>query len=78
MFGLSAWREAPFYSEGELAGLEWKEALTLISENDIPDTLYEATRKYFDEEKLVALAIAIFAINGWNRLAISSAYARQL
>ena len=71
LYGLSAWREAPFYSEKERAALEWTEALTLISENDIPDTLYETTRKYFDEEELVTLTMAIIAINGWNRLAIS-------
>lgn len=71
LYGLSAWREAPFYSERERAALEWTEAVTLISENDIPDSLYEATRKYFDEEEIVTLTMAIIAINGWNRLAIS-------
>src|SRR5690348_15628508 len=34
---LSAWREAPFYSERERAALEWTEALTLIAENDVSD-----------------------------------------
>lgn len=71
LYGLSAWREAPFYTDRERAALAWTEALTLISENDVPDSLYEATRKYFDEEELVTLTMAIIAINGWNRLAIS-------
>lgn len=71
LYALSAWRETPFYTERERAGLEWTESLTLISENDVPDSLYEAVRKHFNEEELVALTMAIVAINAWNRLAIS-------
>lgn len=71
LYALSAWRETSFYTERERAGLEWTESLTLISENDVPDALYEAVRKQFNEEELVALTMAIVAINAWNRLAIS-------
>ncbi len=71
LYGLSAWRETPFYTEQERAALAWTEALTLISQNDVPDSLYEATREYFSEKEIVALTMAIIAINGWNRLAIS-------
>ena len=71
LYGLSAWRETPFYTERERAALAWTEALTLISENEVPDSLYEATREYFTEKELVDLTFAIVAINSWNRLAIS-------
>jgi AhpD family alkylhydroperoxidase len=71
LFGLSAWRETPFYTERERAALAWTEALTLISENDVPDDLYETVCNYFSEEERVTLTMAIIAINGWNRLAIS-------
>lgn len=71
LYALSAWRETPFYTERERAALAWTEALTLISENDVPDSLYKATREHFSEEEIVALTMAIIAINGWNRLAIS-------
>ena len=71
LYGLSAWHETPFYTERERAALEWTESLTRISENDVSDSLYEATRKYFNEEEIVTLTMAIIAINGWNRLAIS-------
>jgi AhpD family alkylhydroperoxidase len=70
LYALSAWQETPFYTEKERAALAWTEALTLISENDIPDSLYDSVRKYFDEKEMVALTMAIVAINGWNRLAI--------
>jgi len=71
LYALSAWRETPFYTERERAALEWTEALTLISETDVPDALYENVRKQFSESEMVALSMAIIAINGWNRLAIS-------
>jgi alkylhydroperoxidase family enzyme len=71
LYALSAWRETPFYTDRERAALEWTEALTLISENDVPDSLYDSVRKHFDEKEMVALTMAVIAINGWNRLAIS-------
>lgn len=71
LYALNAWRETPFYTERERAALAWTEALTLISENDVPESLYKATREYFNEVEIVALTMAIIAINGWNRLAIS-------
>lgn len=70
LYALSAWRETPFFTERERAALEWTEALTVISENDVPDSLYDSVRKYFNEKEMVALSMAIVAINGWNRLAI--------
>src|SRR5207302_10469322 len=33
LYGLDAWREAPYYSAPERAALEWTEALTLVSQN---------------------------------------------
>ncbi len=71
LYALNAWHETPFYTERERAALAWTEALTLIADNDVPDALYEETRKYFDEKEIIALTMAIVAINGWNRLAIS-------
>ncbi len=68
---LDAWRETSLYSERERAALEWTESLTLISENHVPDEVFEAVRKHFTEEELVKLTLAVAAINAWNRLAIS-------
>lgn len=70
LYALSAWRETLFYTERERAALEWTESLTLISGNGVSDSLYESVRTHFDEKEMVALSMAIVAINGWNRLAI--------
>lgn len=71
LYGLSAWHETPFYSERERAALEWTEAVTLISQEHVPDEVYERARAHFGEKELVDLTLAVVAINGWNRLAIS-------
>ena len=70
LYALNAWRETPFYSERERAALEWTEALTMISDNNISDEVYESVRKHFSEEEMIHLTMAVVAINGWNRIAI--------
>ncbi len=70
LYALSAWRETSFYSERERAALAWTEAMTLISENDMSDSLYTSVAEHFSEKEHLALTMAIIAINGWNRLAI--------
>lgn len=69
LYALSAWHLAPFYSDRERAALTWTEALTLISENNVPDDLYESVRQQFTEKELVDLTLAVIDINGWDRLA---------
>ena len=71
LYGLNAWREAPYYSARERAALDWTEALTLVSETHAPDDVYERVRAQFSENELAHLSLAIVAINGWNRLAIA-------
>lgn len=71
LYCLSAWGETPFYSDRERAALAWTEAVTKISVNQVPDDVYERAITYFSEKELVDLTMAVVAINGWNRLAIS-------
>ncbi len=71
LYGLNAWRETPFYTPRECVALEWTEQLTLIAGKGVPDDLYARTREHFSEVEIVALALAVVQINGWNRLAIA-------
>jgi len=70
LYGLSAWWETPFYSERERAALAWTEAVTRISEKQVPDDVYENAMAKFSERELVDLTMAVVAVNTWNRLAI--------
>ncbi|SFN01409.1 carboxymuconolactone decarboxylase family protein [Variovorax sp. OV329] len=68
---LSAWREAPCYSERERAALGWTEALTRLSQTQAHDSdAYHALQTHFSQEEQVKLTLMINVINGWNRLAV--------
>jgi AhpD family alkylhydroperoxidase len=67
---LNAWRESNLYSSRERAALAWTEALTLITQGHAPDDVYADARAEFTDDELIALSIAIGAINVWNRLSI--------
>lgn len=69
---VSAWREAPFYTEAERAALELTEAITLIAAKGVPEELYQRVRTHFDEQGYVELVLIINQINSWNRLAIAT------
>jgi len=72
LYLLSAWREAPLFSERERAALAWTEGITRIADRqEVPDALYDHVRRHFDEKALVDLTLAIIAINGWNRLNVA-------
>ena len=71
LYGVSAWHEAPFYTARERAALAWTEAVTLVSQSQVPDEVYAQVRAHFSEKETVDLTLAIAAINSWNRLAIS-------
>jgi AhpD family alkylhydroperoxidase len=68
---LNAWDESPIYTARERAALAWTEAVTLVTDGHVPDEVFETARAEFSEKELVDLTMAIIAINGWNRLAIS-------
>jgi AhpD family alkylhydroperoxidase len=67
---LSAWREAPCYTERERAALGWTEALTRLSEGHTQEGAYGALKAQFSDEDQVKLTLMINIINGWNRLSV--------
>jgi AhpD family alkylhydroperoxidase len=68
---VAVWREAPGFTARERAALAWCESLTRLPENDVPGSLYDEVAGCFSPEEIVALTLAVVAINGWNRFAIS-------
>jgi AhpD family alkylhydroperoxidase len=68
---LDVWNESPFYSDRERAALNWCEAVTRITEDRVPDEVYESARAQFSETELVNVTLAVVAINGANRLNIA-------
>ncbi|MYN06322.1 carboxymuconolactone decarboxylase family protein [Pseudoduganella aquatica] len=68
--GLVVWQETPFFTARERAALAWTEALTRIADTHAPDAVYAELAEHFNASEMVAVTLAINAINGWNRLAI--------
>ncbi|WER47449.1 carboxymuconolactone decarboxylase family protein [Cupriavidus sp. WKF15] len=68
---LSVWHETPFFTERERAALAWTEAVTLVSQDHVPDAVWEAVRPHFEDAELVNLTLLVNAINTWNRFAIA-------
>jgi AhpD family alkylhydroperoxidase len=71
LYSLDAWRETPFYSERERAALAWTEAVTVLTDGFVPDSVYGAVREQFTEQEIISLTMAVIAINGWNRINVS-------
>jgi AhpD family alkylhydroperoxidase len=72
LYMVSAWREAAhLYSARERAALAWAEAVTRLTDNEVPDAIYEQARAEFSEAELAQLTLAVVTINGWNRLNVA-------
>lgn len=70
LYGLSAWRESPYYSERERAGLLMAEELTRVADRSLPDEVYEYAHDNFNDQELGDLSWTVAAINAWNRVNI--------
>ena len=72
LYGLSAWEEAPYYTERERAALRWTEAVTHLHNGAVSDAVYEEVSSQLSEQEICDLTSVVVAINAWNRYAIAS------
>ena len=72
LYALDAWRETPFFTDRERAGLAWIEAITLVSQTHVPDAVYDEATTHFSQKEICDLTFIASTINAWNRLAIAS------
>lgn len=72
IFLLNAWRETSLFTEEEKTLLDLTEKITLIHQGGVSDELYAKAVNTFGEHYLAQIIMAIIAINGWNRIAIST------
>ncbi len=69
---LSAWEDTDCFTAAERAALALTESITLISQNHVPNAVYEEAAQHFDKQQMGELIMAIVTINAWNRIAISN------
>ena len=68
---VSAWREAPWFTDAERVALQLTEAVTRLadrSHESVPDALWDEVADHFDEKELSALILTIAVTNMFNRV----------
>jgi AhpD family alkylhydroperoxidase len=74
LFAVAAWRDAPYFTDAERAALALTEAVTRLCDrpDPVPDDVWDAAARHYDERVLAALLLAIASINVWNRLNVAT------
>src|SRR5579863_5834736 len=60
---IPAWDESPLFHDRERAALALTEAMTVISDNHVPDELWEDVSEHFTAEELAQIVFAITTVN---------------
>jgi len=71
LWTVAAWREAPFYSDGERAAMALSEAMTRLGDRSgeaVSDELWAEASKHFNEKQLAAIVLWIATTNFFNRI----------
>ena len=71
---MAGWRETPYYTEAERAARALAEAVTRVSDrpDPVPDEIWDAAARHYDERGLAALILMIATTNLFNRLNVST------
>ncbi len=72
LFLLNAWRETDLFSVEEKALLALTEEVTLIHNHGVSDATYSKAAKFFSDQAIGEIIMAIVLINAWNRIAVST------
>lgn len=67
---VTAWREAPYFTDAERAALALAEAATRLADNStgVPDSVWAEAAAHFDERALAGIVLWIATTNFFNRL----------
>lgn len=69
---LAAYAESPYFDARERAALALTDAVTLVSETNVPDDVWAAAAEQFADDELANLVMQIATINAWNRIAVTA------
>lgn len=70
---VAAWHDAPCFTDAERAALALAEAATRLADrtDPVPDRVWDAAARHFDEQALGALVLAVAVTNLFNRVNVS-------
>ncbi len=74
LFGVAAWRDAPYFNDAERAALALTEAVTRLSDraDPVPDEIWNEAARHYNEAQLASLLLWISITNVWNRLNVAT------
>lgn len=72
IWAVAAWRRNPLFDARERAAFALTDAMTLLPQAGVPDSVYAEAACYFDASELANLIGAIIAINAWNLVGVST------
>ncbi|HXX68076.1 MAG TPA: carboxymuconolactone decarboxylase family protein [Polyangiaceae bacterium] len=74
IFCVSAWREAPYYSDAERAALALGECVSRLSDRSdpVPDEVWKEAARHYSDIQLSALVLSIALINLFNRVNVAT------
>jgi AhpD family alkylhydroperoxidase len=70
LHAVAAWRETPYFTDAERAALDLAESVIRLADRSdaVPDEVWDAAAKHFDERGMAALVLYIATTNLFNRL----------
>jgi AhpD family alkylhydroperoxidase len=70
LMSVSAWRDAPFYTDAERAALDLTEHATRLADSSdpVPDNIWAEAAKHYNEKELAVLTMHIAMVNMFNRI----------
>lgn len=73
-FAVSAWRDAPYFTDAERAALALAEASTRLADRSdaVTDDVWNEAARHYDEPQLATLVLWIALVNVWNRLNVTT------
>ena len=72
LYGLSAWKESPLFSEQERAVLALTDEVTQISKDAVTEQTYQHCQHYLSDNEIAQCIMQIVQINSWNRIALAT------
>lgn len=74
LFAVSAWREAPYFTDAERAALGLAEAMTRLADQSdpVPDPVWNEAAKHYEPQGLAALVLWIATSNLYNRINVTT------
>ena len=74
LFAVSAWRETPYFTDGERAALGLAEAMTRLADKSdpVPDAVWNEAAEHYEPQALATLVLWIATSNLYNRINVTT------